>query len=241
MNCEQCQQLISVYLDNELEQESSLQVQTHLAVCAACAKVCQDFAMILDFCLLDETPDFVPPNSKALWCRINNIIETEIKPEIAQEKAEEQVKTGRFSWQFSFSQVLTAVLGIALISSLLTIVGVKNYSAHTDNFTANSAPTLVERVLGKIGLAQTPEQARENRIKEQQATIDYWNKRATVRRADWDKNLRDVFDRNLNEINQVVFEYNKILQENPQDELTGEMLDSALNEKVELLREFSEL
>ncbi len=240
MNCEQCQQLISVYLDNELEQESSLQVQTHLAVCAACAKVCQDFAMILDFCLLDETPDFVPPNSKALWCRINNIIETEIKPEIAQEK-EEKVKIGRLRWQFSFSQVFAAVLSIALISSLLTIVGIKNYSAHDDNVSTNVAPTLVERVLGKIGLAQTPEQARENRIKEQQATIDYWNKRATVRRASWDKNLRDVFDRNLNEINQVVFEYNNILQENPQDELTGEMLDSALNEKVELLREFSEL
>lgn len=240
MNCEQCQQLISVYLDNELEQESSLQVQSHLAVCAACAKVCQDFAMILDFCLLDETPDFVPPNSKALWCRINNIIETEIKPEIAQEK-EEKVKIGRLRWQFSFSQVFAAVLSIALISSLLTIVGIKNYSAHDDNVSTNVAPTLVERVLGKIGLAQTPEQARENRIKEQQATIDYWNKRATVRRASWDKNLRDVFDRNLNEINQVVFEYNNILQENPQDELTGEMLDSALNEKVELLREFSEL
>ena len=197
--------------------------------------------MILDFCLLDETPDFVPPNSKALWCRINNIIETEIKPEIAQEKAEEQVKTGRLRWQFSFSQVFAAVLGIALISSLLTIVSIKNYSAHDDNVSTNVAPTLVERVLGKIGLAQTSEQARENRIKEQQATIEYWNKRATVRRASWDKNLRDVFDRNLNEINQVVFEYNNILQENPQDDLTGEMLDSALNEKVELLREFSEL
>lgn len=241
MNCEQCQQLISVYLDNELEKESSMEVQSHLAVCAACAKVCQDFAMILDFCLLDETPDFVPPNSKALWCRINNIIETEIKPEIAQEKVEEQIKTGRFRWQFSFSQVFAAVLGIALISSLLTIVSVKNYSAHNESVSGNTSPTFVEKVLGKIGLAQTPEQVRENRIKEQQATIEYWNKRASERRANWDKNLRDVFDRNLTEINQVVFEYNKILQENPQDELTGEMLDSALNEKAELLREFSEL
>lgn len=242
MNCEECQQLISVYLDNELEKESSLQVQTHLAVCAVCAKVCQDFAMILDFCLLDETANFVPPNSKALWCRINNIIETEIKPEIAQENKREQVKkVWGNRWQFSFSQVLTSVLGIALISSLLTIAAVKNYSADNDNVSEVAAPTILEKVLGKIGLKNTPEQVRENRIKEQQATIEYWNKRATTRRADWDKNLREAFDRNLNEIDQVVFEYNKILQENPQDELTGEMLDSALNEKVELLREFSEL
>lgn len=247
MNCEECQQLISVYLDNELEKESSLQVQTHLAACAACAKVCQDFAMILDFCQLDAEPDFVPPNSKALWCRIHNIIETEIKPEILEENSEEKVKKGRLSslwanrWQLSLSQVMTSVLGIALISSLLTVVAVKNYSAPSDNFTANAAPTVFEKVLCKIGLKTTPEQARQKRIQEQQATIEYWNKRTEARRAAWDKNLREAFDRNLYEIDQVVFEYNKILQENPEDELTGEMLDSALNEKVEFLREFSEL
>ena len=76
MNCEKCHQLISVYLDNELEKEVSFEVQTHLALCAPCAKVCEDFAMIVDFC---ETEDFLP-NSKALWCRINNLIETEVKP-----------------------------------------------------------------------------------------------------------------------------------------------------------------
>ena len=61
------------------------------------------------------------------------------------------------------------------------------------------------------------------------------------RRVNWDAHLREAFDRNLNEINQVVVEYDKILKENPQDDLSGEMLDSAMTEKVELLREFSEL
>jgi hypothetical protein len=45
----------------------------------------------------------------------------------------------------------------------------------------------------------------------------------------------------LREIDQTVYEYDKILQENPNDDLSGEMLDSALNEKMALLREFSEL
>ena len=53
--------------------------------------------------------------------------------------------------------------------------------------------------------------------------------------------MREAFDRNLNEINQVVLEYDKILQENPQDNISGEMLDSALNDQMALLREFSEL
>ena len=92
MNCEQYQELISAFLDNDLEESTFKNVQSHLALCADCAKVCEDCAMILDFCsedLLEEIS--LPPNSKALWCRINNIIETEVKPEIAQEmiKAEE--------------------------------------------------------------------------------------------------------------------------------------------------------
>ena len=244
MNCEKCQQLISVYLDNELEKKVSFEVQTHLALCAECAKVCEDFAMIVNFC---ETEDFLPPNSKALWCRINNLIENEIKVETSQINTETQIKRGFFArtwnnrWQLSLSQVISSVLGIALISSLLTIVGIKNYIAANEGLAANASPTVFEKVLGKIGLVETAQQARENRIKAQQTTIDYWNNRVQNRRIQWDAHLREAFDRNLNEINQAVFEYNKILQQNPQDELSGEMLDSALNEKVELLREFADL
>ncbi len=100
---------------------------------------------------------------------------------------------------------------------------------------------MFEKVLGKIGLVETLEKRRERIVNERLATIDYWSKRVEARRVQWDNQLRSVFDRNLREIDQAVFEYSRILQENPQDELSGEMLDSTLNEKVELLREFSEL
>lgn len=236
MNCEQCQELISVYLDNELEAAASANVRMHLAVCLECAKMCEDFAMILDFCDLDENEHSLPPNSKALWCRINNLIETEIASETTQEIKREKSKR---SWQFSFAQVFASILGIALVSSLLTIVGIKNYSA--GDASANAAPSIFDRALGKIGLVESAQQTRENRIKEQQAAIDYWNKRVHEKRQNWAANLREAFDRNLNEIDQTVYEYDKILQENPHDDLSGEMLDSALNEKMALLREFSEL
>ena len=236
MNCEHCQELISVYLDNELEKEVASDVQTHLAVCAECAKVCEDFAMILDFCTLDENEQSLPPNSKALWCRINNLIETEIAAELPKQT---KVESKKKSWQFSFSQVFASVLGIALISSLLTIIGIRNYSAV--DISENTAPSIFDRALGKIGLVETPQQKREKRVKEQQAAIEYWNQRVESKRIKWEANLREAFDRNLREIDQTVFEYDRILQENPQDDLSGEMLDSALNEKMALLREFSEL
>jgi hypothetical protein len=251
MNCEHCQELISVFLDNELNEQSSTEVREHLAVCEACSKMCEDLAMIIDFCQLDADETVIPPNPQALWCRINNVIESEVQAEIQKENKEkanaaqaEAANTGWLPrrWNFSFMQVASAVLFIALVSSVLTIVGIRNYSSTNNDISSiNSEPTLFEKLLGKVGLMETPQAKRERILKEREAAIDYWNKRVEARRAQWNANLRDAFDRNLNEINQAVNEYTQILQENPQDELSGEMLDSALNDKMELLREFSEL
>ena len=56
--------------------------------------------MILDCCELEESEYALPPNPKALWCRINNLIETEIAPELKKEAAiKEEQKRRR--WQFS--------------------------------------------------------------------------------------------------------------------------------------------
>jgi len=240
-----------VFLDNELDQKSSGEVREHLADCEPCSKMCEDLAMILDFCHLDVEEAALPPNPQALWCRINNVIESEVQAEIVKETREkikaaevEQANTGWLprKWNFSFMQIASAVLFIAIVSSVLTVIGIKNYSSSNNDFSsATSEPTILDRVLGKVGLIETQQEKRARILKERETAIDYWNKRVQARRAQWNANLRDAFDRNLNEINQAVSEYTEILQENPQDELSGEMLDSALNEKMELLREFSEL
>jgi hypothetical protein len=244
MTCEHCQEYISAFLDNELDEKISAGIQAHLAICGECAKVCADFAAILDVCQTEPHAEVLPPNSQALWCRINNIIESEIAPVQAEVKKEEPKRGLARVWQLSFSQVAAGMLFIGLVSSLLTIVGIKNYTTPAGGelcTDAAASQTIFEKFLGKIGLMDTPQQARERRIKEQQAAIDYWNKRVEARRTQWDKNMREAFDRNLHEIDQTVSEYTLILQENPQDELSSEMLDSTLNDKMELLRAFSDL
>ncbi|MGH7783866.1 MAG: anti-sigma factor family protein [Candidatus Binatia bacterium] len=240
MNCEECSHLISVFMDNELSNEKAVEVRTHLAICNDCARMCEDLAMILDACQGDEAADLMPPNSQALWCRINNLIESEIK----QEPPPEIEKPKRGIWQLSFAQLASGFIAIAVISSLLTVIGIKNYNQRAaEDFTTRSpnGQTTFEKFAGKIGLIETPQQARERRVKQQQAAIEYWNNRVQVRRVQWDKTMRDAFDRNLNEIDQTVNEYTLILQKDPQDDLSGEMLDSALTEKMNLLREFSDL
>ena len=244
MNCEKCQELLSEFIDGELDDKISLEVETHLGLCLECAELHEDFFGILQVCeRKGVTEESAPPNPQAMWCRINNVIESEIKPEKAKE--ESKGKKGWFfgskNWSFSFSQIAASLVGIAVISSLLTFVGIKNSTVPNETGVNNAPPSLFQRALSKVGLADTPKEAREKKILEQQRTIDYWNQRVQARRAQWDKNLREAFDRNLREIDQVVTEYTKILDENPQDELSGEMLDSALSDKADLLREFSEL
>lgn len=239
MNCEECSQLLSAFIDSDLEESKAFEIRAHLALCVDCACLCEDFAAIIDASHLEETAELLPPNSQALWCRINNLIESEIKAE-----APVVEPPPRRLWQLSFSQMTAGLAGIAVISSLLTIVGIKNYMQPAqDDFTTRSATTQTtfERIAGKLGLMETPQQARERRIREQQAAIAYWNERVQARRVQWDKNMRDAFDRNLDTIDQAVNEYTLILQKDPQDDLSGEMLDSAMTEKMKLLREFSDL
>lgn len=247
MKCEKVQNLISTFLDGELAPETWESVETHIAQCDECERVYSDFSLILDLCEESFAADDVPPNSQALWCRINNIIETEVVPEIQREEAE-STTPGRLAsfWNGSLwlskGQVATAVVGIAVVSSLLTVIAVRNFSNPVDPLAeSETEPTIFEKVMADLGVGESPAEKTERRVKEQKAAIDYWKNRVEMRRASWNPETRDVFDRNLDEIDKAVREYTRLLQENPQDAISNEMLDSALKEKMDLLREFSEL
>jgi len=227
-------------MDSDLDEVRAVAIREHLAICDACAKVCQELAAIIDLCKSEAPNKIVPPNSQALWCRINNIIESELKPEPLP-KIEE---TGRRLWRFSFSQLTAAVVLIALISSVLTVVAIRSYYAVGGNdYAARSveSQTFVERLMARAGIIDTPQVAREKRIAAQMATIEFWNRRVQERRIQWDARMRQAFDNNLNVINESVNDYTVILQQNPEDDITGEMLDTALEDKVQLLRDFAEL
>lgn len=251
MNCENCQNFLSGFLDGELDEITRSNVKAHLALCADCAVLCEEFAEIIGFCTEVGLEENAPPNGQALWCRISNIIETEIKPEMEKANAPRPNRLSVMwnrTWSLSLTQAISAVMGVAVISSLLTIVGVRNFlqpangsaaTAATANATA--APSLFERFLSRVGGGETPREAREKRLKEQQAAIEYWNRRVETRRQQWDAKIRVAFDRNLNEIDQALSDYTQTLEMNPQDEISSEMLDTALSEKMELLRQFSEL
>ena len=239
MNCEECKNQIGAFLDSVLAESVAIQLRVHLATCEGCARVCADTSALMDMGIAEPTSETVTPNSQAMWCRINNILEGEVKHNAALVDP----PRGRF-WSLSLPQLISAVLCIAVVSSLLTVVAIQNYTQpDVEDFTSRSAATqtTVERVMAKVGLIDTPHQARVKRLREQHAAIDYWNQRVQVRRSEWDKVTRDAFDRNLLIIEDSVNEYSMILETDPEDHLSGEMLDTVLNDKMSLLRDFSDL
>src|SRR5215213_8911976 len=112
MNCEECQESISAFLDCDLDDVASNAVRKHLALCSPCAKVCEDFAAIVDSCRVDSPAEIVPPNAQAV----------------------------------------AGFAGVAIISSLLTIVGIRNYFEPVgEDFTSRSASsqTTFEKLMSK--------------------------------------------------------------------------------------------
>lgn len=240
MDCCDCQEMLSRYIDGDLEEVNARIIDDHIANCGECTLMRDDLSAILAQCREDVIGEETPPNPAALWRRINNLIESELPTEIPVEPK----RKGWFGGQVSITQAVVATLAVAVISSLLTIVGIRNYFAPPGDdlpTAVNETPSILTRAMRKVGLADSPQQARERRFREQQAAIDYWNQRVQSRRATWDARMTAAFDRNLSEIDQAVGEYTLILQNDPDDKLSEEMLDSALTEKMNLLRQFSEL
>jgi hypothetical protein len=254
MNCEWCQAHVNDYLDGELTERDCAAIENHFEICASCAVLRHDFSAILNCCLEVRNQPDAPPNSQALWLRISNLIESEQSALVHKELPLQPATANGFAsrwlqqnWQLSSHQLASAVLGTVVITALITVVALQHNSAPSAPALSASATQqsgVVTQVLSGFGfnnVAQKPKNGYEVRLQEQQIAIDYWQRRVEHRKQQWNQHLRDAFDRNLHELDTIVAEQEKQLQVNPYDEVSEEMLNSALSDKMELLREFADL
>jgi hypothetical protein len=235
MNCEKCQDLISDFLDGSLSQRDQTTLNTHLEECLSCADVRDDLQSIIGFCSTQRGQYTAPPNEKALWQRIRNMIETGANSAAVNSAPARQNFWSNWvarSWELSFGQLAASAAVIVLIVSLSTAVGLRRYQS---GGVANSGTS---GEAAKLGLAAA---SVRDRISQQQQLISFWNQRVEYNKARWSPQMRETFDRNLQVIDQAVNESFNSLSQNPHDEVSEEMLNAALNEKLSLLKEFAEL
>jgi len=229
MNCDRCQELISDLLDGALNAKEATTLNVHLDECLDCAEVRNDLESVLSFCRDNRGQYEAPPNEKALWLRIRNTIEASGAVENTSGETVERKSSWKDffnrSWQLSFPQLAAAVSALVLIVVLVTVVGIRRIDNPT-NLTTNVIP---------IGYKLS------DRMWQQQQTISYWNNRIATNRLRWSPQMRDTFDRNLSVIDQAMTDSLNELNKNPHDEVSEEMLNAAMNEKIALLKEFSEL
>ena len=235
MNCEKCQDLISDFLDGALSHEDQKTLNAHLGECLECADVRNDLQSIVDFSSTQRGEYEAPPNAQALWQRIRNMIESGAGS-VAVATAPARQKSwsnwvGR-SWELSFGQLAAAAAAIVLVVSLSTIVGLRRFQGGD---TAKSGG-----YIGPAGLSLAAASVHD-RVAKQQQLISYWNERVEFNKARWSPQMRETFDRNLAVIDQTVNDSMNSLTQNPHDEVSEEILNAALNDKLSLLKEFAEL
>lgn len=239
MNCEKCQDLISDFLDGALSHEDQSFLNAHLEECLSCADVRSDLQSIVAFCHDHRGEYSAPPNEKALWLRIRNMIEAgagaamALPAPAAKKFSDSRLRQWtRRSWELSFPQLVALAAAIVLVVSLSTAVGLRRWQSGDTGKAQSPA--------GNAALSLAAANIRD-RISQQQQLISYWNQRVEFNKARWNPQMRETFDRNLKVIDQAVNNSFDALSQNPHDEVSEEMLNAALNEKLSLLKEFAEL
>jgi hypothetical protein len=249
MNCEKCQELLSDFLDDALSPEEQSTLNAHLEECLSCFAVRDELNSIVSFCRDCRGEYIAPPNERALWLRIRNTVESERAVATLAASARDAAAAERLSeswwsrlmnrsWELSLSQMTGAVAAITVAVALVTAFSMQRMHQSV----AETSPTARTNVASAAAGASTVSISNvDDRMRQQQLTIDYWNQRIAERKARWSPQMREAFDRNMGVIDQAVNYSRDELRRNPHDEVSEEMLNSALNDKMELLREFADL
>jgi len=194
-----------------------------------------DLQSIVAFCRNHRGEYSAPPNAGALWLRIRNVIEAETPSLVAEAATARPASKSSWSnwmsrsWELSMPQLAAAAAAIVLVVSLATTVGLRRWEN-----AQGSGPVV------SPGTDAAATSVRD-RMWQQQQAINYWNQRIETNKVRWNQEMRDTFDRNLKVIDQAVNDSLNELNRDPHDEVSEEMLNAALNEKLALLREFSDL
>jgi len=242
MNCEKCQLLLGEYLDGELSGEESAPLAEHLRSCAPCASFRDDFQSIIRTAHDAGSHLYEPPNSRAMWLRIRNTVETEEREAAAAAARAEAARPARpaldrlfgRTWQFTLPQLAAGMAALTVAVALVTTLGVR-YAAESGDYGVTAATPAQARRAG-VAEAHSPQAF----LRTHQASVQYWQRRVEQRKAAWNPRVRESFERSVYVLDQAVNESVEDLNRNPHDGVAEEMLNSAMRDKIRLLREFGE-
>jgi hypothetical protein len=236
MNCEKCHELLSDLIDGALPSSERAQVERHLGECPGCADAREDLMSIVSAAHEAREQLVAPPNERAMWLRIRDEIEADARENARRAAASDEraavVSSGGLwsrlaarRWALTLPQLAAVTVGVAVAVALVTATGMRALLER--GRAEQSKPVVAAR-----RVAENPDD---------EMMIEYLKQRVEQRRVRWDSRTRETFDRNMNVIDQTVNDMLKELDERPHDEVSEQALNAAMRDKIELLKEFSEL
>ena len=242
MNCEKCHELLGDFLDGTLGGRERAQLRAHLDGCLSCAGVHEELESIVGAARESAGYLYEPPNERALWLRIRNTVEADASAlraaAAAQQARSRDSLWGRLAgkrWELSLPQVATAAAAVAVAVAFVTAVGLQQLGRIQPEQSASSGARRGAPA-GRAVDGSYP----QGYLQPHQASLRYWQQRVEQRKASWNPRMRDSFERSVTVLDQAVDDSLSDLRTNPHDEISEEMLNAALRDKIELLREFSE-
>jgi hypothetical protein len=230
MNCEQCHELLSDFLDGTLTGEARVLLNKHLGTCARCAAACDDLRTIIARARDARDYTITPPSSRALWLRISNTLEAEREDQRrTAARAAATVSTRQESfvtralhkrWTLTLPQLSAAVVALVVAVSVATVFSLQSL---------RPAP----------GTIKPTQVARQRSINDQE--LELLMQRVEQRKTRWNPRMREAFERNLTVLDAAVNDSLQQLDETPHDVVSEEALDAAMRDKKQLLREFADL
>jgi hypothetical protein len=169
-----------------------------------------------------------PPNEQALWLRIRNTIEAELPSRVSPNSEPQRSFFSRWlsrSWELSLPQLAASAVAIVLLVSLATVVGLRRWGGY------GVSPVVPQVEASNIN----------DRFWQRRQAIDYWNERVELNKPRWSPEMRDAFDRAMKVIDQSVNDSFSALQQNPHDEVSEQMVNESLDDKLAVLKKFSDL
>jgi len=240
MNCEKCQDLLSDYVDGALGNRERAALAAHLGACPACAEVREELRSIVVAARATREYAAAPPDERALWLRIREAVEREevFAPAAASAAASSRARAGFWSrlldrrWEFSLPQLASGVAALAVAVAVVTTFGVQYVSRERSGEGGRPRPAARDAAL--TGFRP------QTYLQPHQANLQYWQQRVEQRKASWNPRMRESFDRSVSVLDEAMTESMDELGRNPHDEVAEQMLNAALRDKIELLREFGE-
>jgi len=228
MVCEQCQELISDYIDGTLELGEQTKMERHLADCEGCRAVRDDLLQVVHFS--KQLPLHTP--SSAVWSRIETDLANE-RPRSSWSRAQALWARAQNRYlRLSIPQLAASAVALAILVSIGVLLARQSNEGFAHQFAASQtdAAPLTRNLLSNPQDAEAINQM-EQRIDQLAQTVEQ-------RKVAWTPELRQTYDRNMIHVDQTLIECRHQLSSNPADRISQDLMLNAYREKVRLLEGF---